>query len=526
MSTLRRDIYRKKLRSMLSMADDRDFIVMCWAARSIQSGFAAAASPYLNFPREAVTRSLTDIHSIYPWYIETLINELFITFKAPNKHRGNDRILNCATFAAIAAVRNVLRELENAEDGIVLQRANVLREMHRLAQRQFEWKRGFLSMPQLYRAGFLNGGEHTEDYFQRSVGCSVTEFSHATFGITAVLHHRPALPLDADLTGANLTRALTRQVLEHISLPIDQARIRAAQLRSNPGHVGYKKSVLRTHPCIIFGNEVIAPLPELISLRGLNGIFYDVVTGPEAVKNEISARFEKYCLDFMSPILTDMQIDSDVEYRRGTNLVRSPDLLLSRNGRLSVIIECKATRMTYEARFGEDPLVESARGYAEMAKGVFQIWRFVSHIRRGYLPQITMSDGICGLVVTLDSWLSMAGLLIEDVIASARTMAAESDRDITAIDQIPVRFCMVDDLENTLSSATTDSFLGTIIASTSEEHRGWLLTSVHDQFFGAEQVEERDFPLADRMHEVQGDWWKQMDENAKKRGIVRTGRRD
>jgi hypothetical protein len=88
-----------------------------------------------------------------------LLNEVLTTPKLKVVPGRSNRILNCGTFSATGAVVNALLGLENAEDGIVLKRVDVLREMHRLTQRQFDWQRGFVSHSQLYRSGFLYGGE-------------------------------------------------------------------------------------------------------------------------------------------------------------------------------------------------------------------------------------------------------------------------------------------------------------------------------------------------------------------------------
>lgn len=258
--------------------------------------------------------------------------------------------------------------------------------------------------------------------------------------------------------------------MEHISVSHEEARSRAATLRAGPGHVGYKRSILRTHPCVVFQGRAITPLVELVNLCGTSGIFYDVIGGPDAVKNEISARFEQYCLDFTRAMLPDGRIEGEVQYRRGGNNVHSPDVLVHRNDELSVIMECKATRMSYEARFGE-PLAESARGNNEIVRGIFQIWRFTSHVRRGLVPGIKLADDARGMVITLDAWLSMAGGMIAEVLERARQMAVEREPEITGSDQIPVRFCMIDDLENALAGSTPASFFGAIRASADEEHR-------------------------------------------------------
>lgn len=521
MSLLRRQMLRKKLDDLLSKADDRAFLTMCWAVRALQTRRIATAARYLQFPREAAVTSLDEPYAIYPWFIETLVNELLIVEKAlPRDHKPN-RILNCGVFAAMAQVRNILGKLENAEDGLTLRRINILQEMHRLGQRQFEWQRGFLSAPQLYRAGFLYGGQQASAHFQRSTGFSISEFSHASFAIRAAFEAKPTITLDTDFTGAGLSRELSRAVLQHISLDHEAARARATSLRAQPGHVGYKRSILRTHPCIMFEKTVIAPLAELVNLRGTSGIFYDVVGAPQGVRNEVAARFERYCLDLLQAVFPEIQINSSFEYRYRGNRVHSPDVLIFRRGRLAIIMECKATRMSYDARFGEDPLTGDARGYEEMARGVFQIWRLVSHRRRGIVVEMDIADDARGFIVTLDSWLSMAAGMVDEVLARARQIAAERDPEVIAVDQIPVRFCLIDDLENTLADSTSESFFDTVLASTDGEHRTWMLENVHDKFFPGTDRSKRRYPLEHRLAEAQGTWWQVLEEEAALRGIVR-----
>lgn len=517
MSRLRQRIFRKKFDDLIAVADDRAFFVMCWAVRALQSERVNAARPFLSFPKEAAERELTGPFSIYPWFIETMINELLTVPKAPARTRRPDRVLNCSNFDAIAIVRNRLRELENAEDGIRLQNVSVFEEMPRLAQRQFEWQRGFLSMPQVYRAGFLYGGDHTSKHFQHIAGFSVTEFSHACFAISAGYRLQPEISLDADFTGADLPRDLSRRVMEHLSLTLNDARSQAVALRSAPGHVGYKKSVLRTHPCVVFQGKAVAPLVELVNLRGTSGIFYDVIGGPDAVKNEISARFEKYCLDFTRAMMPNTHVDGEIKYLFNSNYIKSPDMLIYRQNQLAIIMECKATRMSYEARFGEEPLVEAARGYDEMAKGIFQIWRFVSHIRRGYVTDVQIANDVKGVVITLDAWLSMARHMIVEVFVRARRLATERDPEISADDQIPVRFCMIDDLEKTLAKSTQESFLNTIAGSMDDEHRSWMLASIHDKLNPEVGIFEREFPFSHRLAEVQGTWWQTMEDRARRK---------
>ena len=168
MSRLRRDINRKKLRELLASANDPAFFRMIWSVVAVQSGRPNKALPFLKFPLEAATEDISSKFAIYPWKLETLVNELLATPKRPVRSKGPTRILDCTKFAAVSRLNHHLSEWESAEDGLTLQRVDVLREMHRLLQRQVEWQRGFLSGRHLYRAHFIYGGDKSKLFFERS----------------------------------------------------------------------------------------------------------------------------------------------------------------------------------------------------------------------------------------------------------------------------------------------------------------------------------------------------------------------
>lgn len=415
----------------------------------------------------------------------------------------------------MAAARNFINGLENAEDGIGLRKLGILYELHRLSQRQFEWQRGFFSFQQLYRSGYLYSGARTAEYFKDKAGFSISDFAHTSFALRAAFNENPGVRLDFDFSQVGVRREISEAVMRLISLPHSDARSEALRIRAGSGPTAYKPSVLRSTPLIAFDGVTICPLPDLISLRSTGGIFYDVIDGPDPVKNEISARFEAYCTEFLRAVLPSTEISPSFKYKQGKRPFDTPDVLISRDGQMAVILECKARRMSYNARFGEDPIGAASDGYDEMAKGAFQIWRYISHVRRGILPRIDLSADVRGLVVTLDTWLSMGGPIIEEVLVRARAKAAESDKEIIEADQIPVRFCHIDDLEKAFASATEDSFFETVIRATDDEHRGWMFERVHNKFH-PDLPETRDYPFTDRMPEVVGVWWGVM--KARSRG--------
>jgi hypothetical protein len=508
MSHVRRKLFKGKLTDLLARADDEAFFVMVWATFAIQSGRPESARPLLVFPPEAATRDLASKFAVHPWKLETMLNEVLTTPKLKLLPNHPNRRLDCRKFEAIARVTNALASLENAEDGLTLERINVLREIPRIGQRQFEWQRGFFSYPQFYRAGFVYGGDLTRAFFAEANGFTMHDFALACFALRALFLDKPIVSRGGGRDEIGISENKLDAIFDLVSIPHPRARRRASELRSGPGHTAYKRSLFREYPCVAFGDageRVHAPLPDLLTLRGTSGLFYDVIKGGDNVRNEISGRFETYCLEFLRSMLPSHVVAGSYKYPFRKNQIDTPDVLVYDQGAISLILECKATRMSYEARFSEDPMAEARRGYAEMAKGVFQIWRFASHHRRGLLRQERLRSDVKGIILTLDTWLSMADVTRSDVLELARTMAATGDSDIIEADQIPLIFCPIEDLEATLSTATDASFFRAVSAATEERFQGWQLWGVHSEI--APDVKENNgYPFEGLMAEVMP-WW-------------------
>lgn len=513
MSALRRDLYRKKLTNLLQTADDEEFFVMVWATHAAQTERPAEAKQFLEFPEEAGTSDITSKLAIHPWKCETLLNEILATPKLSLIPGQPNRRLNCSVFGAIAKATNVLTKLESAEDGLTLKRVSVLKELHRLSQRQFEWQRGFLNLANMYRSAFIYGGEKTKVFFAQTNGFSMDEFSLTCFGLRAMLMDKPAVLRNIDVRVIGISEACRDAILNLISVPHAAARTLAATLRRGRGHTGYKPSIFREYPCVAFGalgERVLAPLPDLVTLRSTTGLFYDVINGGDDVKNEIAARFETYCLDLLRLMLPSSTVIPSFKYqvKKGA-LVDSPDILVGDGQEVAVIFECKARRMSYVARFSENPVAEARQAYEEMAKGVFQIWRFASHHRRGLLNGARLSANAKGVVLTLDTWMSAASVMQKEVFDLARERA-DRDPDIVEADRIPVLFCPVEELEHTLNVANNNSFFQAIDAATEPRYQGWALWSVH-QDVAPDIRMDNGYPFEHHFAEVLP-WWDRFDE--------------
>lgn len=513
-----RSYYQKKLTALLEVADEEGFVQLLWAANMLQSDGEKAAAPYLNnkYPKDSVTTDMTDSSFIYKWELETIANELLVTPKSYVDKRGRSKRLIINNYNNIVQVCNYLRKLENAESAHGLSDKNIFRELARIANRQFDWQRGFLNIPQFYRNAYIYGQGACSAYFEDKHGITVNQLSLVGFGIHTQLTNQPTFNSNSDLSFLGISQNDLKRALALISVPIHDAKEISSAERKGIYHAAYRPSLFRRYPCLRFGSNVIrSPLPQIIIERVTSGIFYDVIGGGGDIRNEYGKRFEDYSFNYLKAIMPELHWEKEKKYRVKPNLVDTPDILLSENGVINLVIECKATRMGYSAKFGDGEIYQ--RGFDDLIKAVFQIWRFFSHCRRGFTGFSVGHDAV-GAVLTLENWFAMAGPLQDDVLRAAEEMATKRDPNIIRDDQKPVSFFSITEMESSLRRATADSFLEAIRASANPEHHGYMLNTIHNKL-ETEQAPNRPYPFKAEMGEVLP-WWNMVEKELRRRANV------
>ncbi|GIQ73962.1 hypothetical protein BraRD5C2_24000 [Bradyrhizobium sp. RD5-C2] len=480
---------------------------MVWAVDALQSGRVEEARPFLrSFPKEAAIANLGDRFFVYKWALETLVNELLITPKKATPQNKPFRFLDCKRFETVATCVNILRDLEDAEDGMTLKRFSVLDVMHKIGHRQFEWQRGFFSYAQTYRALTVYGGELAAEHFKSTNGLSLAEFFICGFAFYALYQDKPGIDAEVDLSEIGVSWQTRDAAFRLLSAPLPEVRKHARSIRQTIGRsTAYQQSILRKIPMAIdegsVRRTVLAPLPSLIWQRMTAGLYYDLVGGGPRIWREIGDRFEKYCLELARALLPDAKPAGSFKYKLG-KIFDSPDLFLhAPDGSAMTIGECKAKKMSIVAKFSDNPLDDAQSAFSEIIKGALQLWRFFSHCRRN--PGIkAIHPGASGVVLTLDPWLEVSNHL-DRLLAEAQRWA-DLDPDILEEDRRPILFCSIDDLEKTLEIATEASLFEAIRATSEPEFRGWHLFSVHQKVSNVQQ--QNPYPFSDRIGEIIPTW--------------------
>lgn len=520
-----RDRLRKKLTNHLSKAEDVGLLELVWVVDALQPERGATIPPGFDIPREARGATLGSPYALYKWELETLVNLLLVTPKNL-EGRGKTRKLRIDRFQSLATVANLLREFENEESGLHLDVHNVLNEMHRTGHRQFPWQRGFFDRVSLYRYAFIYNSKECADYFIEKFGISIDKFILCGFACYGYFTSGIGLKANPEVPAIGISREDFRQFLSLTSQTIDEARSSASALWRDVRRKGgarlplaYMPSVLRQRPIISDPprERYLAPLPALIALRMTAGIYYDLANGPSQLRNSISARFETYCRSLIGRMMPEFNVKSPEKYNVGKKSMDTPDVRIEHSGELRIIVECKATKMTFAAQFGEDPFAAAGLKYAEIAKGVFQVWRYVSHIRAGYFKEHYDITKLKGLVLTLDNWLAMSRELQDDVLRHADALAV-ADGGISAADKIPVLFGSISDLEHMLAyTADAEEIFEVMERASDARFLGWLLPNIQRELKPKdEQVRPYPFDLGEVLP-----WWEELDEKGRARHLPR-----
>ena len=510
-----------QLRKLFPRASDRQFLQMVWAVDTLGSGRPEVAARLLAFPRQAADQSIGSRFTVHRWELETLLIQLFLTPKEREGPSAAAAVFDCSKFGSVADLVNRLRKLEDVEIAVYLRGGefNVLGELHRIAQRLFHWQRGYLNLPQFYRYAFIYAQGKCGEYFEKTYGLPITELNFVGFTLFTQSMRAPWISRTFTVPELELTADLMNRAVPLLLISANRAREETKKTtdemnakHGRPIPTAFLPSILRRYPLVCVNdeaNEFIAPIPEVLLMRVTSGLYYDLIPGGQAILNEANDRFEEYCAAYIGAMMERFKVNRTYRYepKKGAP-VDTPDLLVKDGEKIVLAVECKATKLTYLAQFAEDPFEAEKKQYLQIANGVFQLWRFFSHVRQGLVKEPVDAD-TSAMVLTLDSFLTMNRELKAKIIEEA-TSLAEKEGDIAAEDRRHIIFCPIHGLEEVLSFSNENSFLATLRAAREEKYIGWELRAINrEEAAGMEKIEPKKFPF-----ELEGllPWWKRSNE--------------
>lgn len=465
------------LKGDLVRTDELGFLELAWATGILQSADPEPAKAYLRkYPQEAVTREFASPWAVFAWDMETLINMILTTPRKAPSQVGKNYFLDTTSFFAMHATVSKLRKLEDAEFLLLADdKLDGRQEMARIGQRQFPAQQGAFHPEVLFR--FLSVYSHpaASEMFAAKNGISIDEFTFQAAQLFFLFVRNSRIKVPAFRQEHEKTSARQR-TLDLISIPIDQARVEARKLFQNAKasahglrRVAYQPSLLRKYPLIFdkATSTYLAPIPALIVSRMTSGLYYDLI-GNQAVMARSAQRFEDYSRRLIEAYFPQLKAAAQLRY--GKNKMgqsETPDVLVLDDNRLSMVIECKATKQTFAAQFSEDPIGAAEKALPQLSKAILQLWRFSAACRSGEFNQHELQPGARGIVLTLDDWF----LLDHSFKPEARRLAAAQAKEEgipTAIQDVPIVFISSKGLADLLAETDLASMYAILDAAASD----------------------------------------------------------
>lgn len=489
---------RDTLLTTLSHLDDASTMQLMWAINVLQSDATTDLTRYIRYPEDAARAQLGDRYFAFKWEIE---NTLLLMLSTPKQ----ENLLSAQAYRdynTVATVLNQLKQAEQAEERVLLHSQNVLFEIARLAHKQFMWQRIMFEPARLYRYYFVYGQGRCAEYFEQKYGLTINDFAVGCIGLyglamQAAWRRLPSIPDEIPLRKDAFEKTLGIISLEMQAMRADTAQRIEVSASREKAKIAYLPSSLRRYPIVTsskHNNQFIAPLPQLIIFRMTSGLYYDLQGGPQSLIEEANGRFEEYGKKLLDARCPRFEVLREHEYSvTKAKTYRTPDLLLKDGGSVKVVFECKATKLTFDAQFGDDPYTEAPKAYSQIAKGMSQLWKFFSRARRGIYLKENVDPNARGVILTMENWWQLDRTQIIALRAEAATLCAD-EPEILPEDMRDVIFCSIEDMDDVLSVSNEDEFLETLANSQKEEFSGWALREVRNPYRKLE-LERKDYPF-------------------------------
>lgn len=501
---------RKALHKVLRSSSCHSFLCAAWETEAHFGGRAQYAGRMLRFPFTSGDSSRVNAYRIHEWELETLVNEWlaaasFSLVNAPLIGQSVD-------FATLASATNALRALENA-DYIPGKKDSVTSGIAATFQRQFEWQVHRETTIGLFRNLYIFGSV-LDRWFEANRGLSLDKFILSLFGAYALFRESPSftLPLapSQQLSDLGLTSESFEKAMSIVALSMINAKKWVAEHRNETGVTAFEPSVLRQFP-ILFDEDrkrFYCPLRRLLFERMTDGLFYEFQGADDSLlvgtlRNQVGEKFENYCADIFELAGYDINRSSGRKYEFGSKTFEEPDFCLNVGSEL-IVGECKSKRMSIKTKFNLSDMSEDS-GVAEIAKGISQIWRYVSHSRA---RSSMMGQHVIGVVVTAHEWLMLHPQRRDHVFNRAKEICLEKGLLESKEEMCPVAIVSVQHLEWIVARAEPRNFLQFLKRIANREHSLWAPKSVYQELFPDSKPVRR-YPFAAQLGQFLP-WWNKL----------------
>lgn len=383
---------------------------------------------------------------IYEWELSLLAREI-ITNGERNPDQATKSFRN---WNYLANTLNKLKEFENHAWPIYGDRKNILREIRRIAHRQFPWQ----SRPNssfFLRYFKIYNNPRIKNIIEGRIGLTIQQWYTVGMAFMGAALSFPKSTVSPNISIPTISKREFDIVASFISTDLNTLRLIIEKEVNYDDEFVYTLNPLEYFPLVRIDNYYYCPVINFLAWRITSGIYFDLVDD-KGFGHPFGLAFQDYLKEISTKILAPdtTKVFSEEKYYVGKKAEYSIDLILSQTD-AALFVEAKTKRM--RARSKSQLLSDDAmdRDLDILADDVVQAYATIEDYKKGKYSHFPYSDStrVYPLIVTMEDWF----LLGEDCKALSEKVKHKIQGigiPIKCTEKTPFTICSARDFEHFL----------------------------------------------------------------------------
>jgi hypothetical protein len=415
-----------------------------------------------------------------PWELELIAKEVILN----SPHFGANKSLK--EWHQMAGVVNKLKALEGKVSELYTSKDNVLIEVHRLAHRQFTWQRN-PNTGDIAQYWKLYSYKGLSEIVNNEIGIPVNKLFLISMSLMGNYLNHFILWNPPQINVNNISPNDLATYLEHFSKDYEELQVKLKnELQINQKYP-YAYHSLKGYPLIkmdIEGRQaLICPVLTLFFRRITEGLYYEIYKA-----KDFDAHFGNSFQEYIGGMLNKSSSDNTyllAEQLYGKPKKRTIDWIFGDKSAL-LFIECKAKRLTLEAKVNLTNTTELEKQLNILADGILQIYKNINEYKLGNYPHINYDSkkNIYPILVTLEDWFLFGDALVPKLNNTVEKKLTEVRLPKKMLQDYPFTVCSAEGLNMIATISKSFSLDKILHEKTSSSEKGlWHLdTDLKNRF--------------------------------------------
>lgn len=400
-----------------------------------------------NYQKQSNVDGAIKIHGvsdvIYVWELHALCKEVIL------HANGNKDAL--ASPHGIAHYINHIRKLkEDISERSIKSTDQALGEVFQLAHQQARWQHR-RDQSRIFRAFYIYNDPDLRDLFYSNLGLTAVDMATIALTIGGITKNKIELNKNQDYSMLHVSRKARDRFFEMTTKTLKDLRSEINKEQRYDQGWAYSWNPLEAYPLINIGNyinQIIwCPLPELLSVRITEGLFYDLLKTEQNFGNQYGKAFEKYVGKVLSDIFHNDKfiISGEQPYAVKKQQKHGADWIVS-DDTGNLFFECKTRRLTQEAKQAANGDLLK-RSIENLADAVVQLYKNFSDVVSGIAGRAHNGLPSYLFIVTYEDWYLTTPTVTDYLINSVKNRLMSENMRPELIEENPFFIVSIEDLE-------------------------------------------------------------------------------